>query len=458
MIRIFNLYFSARSLVLLGGEAAVICLSFLLAIVIRFGQDAVVVLRYENGFAKVFAITALALLCSHYADLFDLQKLQVRGETYFRLLVLVGTLSLLLGGATYVFPRFLVGKGVFLTGVCILPPAWISWRWAYDWLIHLPRFRERLYLLGTGERAKRLAEALRARPELGIDLVGWTGALGNGSLTREAMGSALTELTRKRGVDRVVVSLADRRGKLPVSELLELRLAGFKVEDDTALQEKIFGKIEVEELYPSWLIFSAGFRLSPASLFVRRLVSLIVALIGLVLVLPLIPLIMAAIKLTSPGPVLYRQKRVGRNGALFNCYKFRTMRPDAEADTGPTWADDADPRITTLGRWLRASRLDEIPQLWNVFRGEMAFVGPRPERPEFVEWLSREIPYYNLRHIVRPGITGWAQVNHGYGASIDESKEKLRYDLYYIKNISLPLDLMILAKTIKTILLQEGSR
>lgn len=458
MIRIFNLYFPARSLILLGGEAAIICLSFLLAIVIRFGQDAVLVLNYEYGFAKVLAITALALLCSHYADLYDLQKLHARGEAYFRLLALVGTLSLLLGGVTYLFPQFLVGKDVFLIGLCILPPAWISWRWAYDRLIHLPRFRERLYLLGTGERAKWLAETIRARSELGMDLVGWTGALGNGSLTREAMGSVLLELTRKREVDRVIVSLADRRGTLPVRELLELRLAGIKVEDDTALQEKIFGKIEVEELCPSWLIFSEGFRLSPASLFVRRLVSLTVALTGLLLVLPLIPLIMMAIRLTSPGPVLYRQKRVGRNGALFNCYKFRTMRSDAEADTGPTWADDSDPRITTVGRWLRALRLDEIPQLWNVFRGEMAFVGPRPERPEFVEWLSREIPYYNLRHIVRPGVTGWAQVNYGYGASIEESKEKLRYDLYYIKNMSLSLDLMIFAKTIKTILLQEGSR
>jgi lipopolysaccharide/colanic/teichoic acid biosynthesis glycosyltransferase len=165
-----------------------------------------------------------------------------------------------------------------------------------------------------------------------------------------------------------------------------------------------------------------------------------------------------AVKLTSPGPVLYRQKRVGRYGLVFDCYKFRTMRADAEAEGGPTWAGDGDPRITPVGRVLRRTRLDEIPQLWNVLRGDMGFVGPRPERPEFVEWLSREIPYYHLRHIIRPGITGWAQVRYQYGASLEESKEKLRYDLYYIKNISLSLDLLILLQTTKIVLLGRGSR
>jgi lipopolysaccharide/colanic/teichoic acid biosynthesis glycosyltransferase len=165
-----------------------------------------------------------------------------------------------------------------------------------------------------------------------------------------------------------------------------------------------------------------------------------------------------AVKLTSPGPVLYRQKRVGRYGVLFDCYKFRTMRADAEAEAGPIWAGDDDPRITPVGRFLRRARLDEIPQLWNVLRGDMGFVGPRPERPEFVEWLSREVPYYHLRHIVRPGLTGWAQVRYQYGASLEESKEKLRYDLYYIKNISLSLDLLIVLHTIKIVLLGRGSR
>jgi exopolysaccharide biosynthesis polyprenyl glycosylphosphotransferase len=190
----------------------------------------------------------------------------------------------------------------------------------------------------------------------------------------------------------------------------------------------------------------------------RRFISTVVSLAGLLLVLPLLPLMALAVKLTSPGPVLYRQKRVGRYGVLFDCYKFRTMRADAEAEAGPTWAGDDDPRTTLVGRVLRRTRLDEIPQLWNVLRGDMGFVGPRPERPEFVEWLSREIPYYHLRHIIRPGLTGWAQVRYQYGASLEESKEKLRYDLYYIKNISLSLDLLIVLHTVKIVLLGRGSR
>jgi sugar transferase (PEP-CTERM system associated) len=277
-------------------------------------------------------------------------------------------------------------------------------------------------------------------------------------MSRQALGTSLMDQVRKRDLDRIIVALDDRRGTMPVRELLELRLSGIKVEDATAIIEKITGRIEVDTLYPSWLIFSKGFRLNPTFMLVRRLVSLVVSFICLAVVSPLLPLVALLIKLTSPGPVLYRQRRVGRNGSVFTCYKFRTMRADAEADIGPTWAGDDDPRVTSVGRWLRLTRLDEIPQLWNVLRGDMGFVGPRPERPEFVEWLTREIPYYHLRHIIRPGITGWAQVRYQYGASVEEAKEKLKYDLYYIKNISLSLDLLIFAESFTTVMLGRGSR
>jgi exopolysaccharide biosynthesis polyprenyl glycosylphosphotransferase len=230
------------------------------------------------------------------------------------------------------------------------------------------------------------------------------------------------------------------------------------IEDATALLEKISGRIEVEELYPSWLIFSEGFRLSPVPMAVRRLVSLLASLVCLLVLAPLFPLIALAIKLGSAGPAFYRQQRVGKNGIVFTCYKFRTMRSDAESQGTPTWASDNDPRITIVGRFLRRTRLDETPQLWNVLRGDMGFVGPRPERPEFVEWLSREIPYYHLRHLVRPGLTGWAQTRYGYGSSLEEAREKLKYDLYYIKNVSLSLDLLVVFQTVKIVLLGRGSR
>jgi exopolysaccharide biosynthesis polyprenyl glycosylphosphotransferase len=214
----------------------------------------------------------------------------------------------------------------------------------------------------------------------------------------------------------------------------------------------------VEQLYPSWLIFAEGFRLSSSFNLMRRVLSTLMSLTLLLVVLPFLPFVILAIKLDSRGPVLYRQKRVGRAGHTFYCYKFRTMRQDAEADTGPTWAGDDDPRITRTGKLLRAARIDEIPQLWCVFKGDMAFVGPRPERPEFVEWLTKEIPYYGVRHAVRPGITGWAQVRYKYGNTVEDAKQKLQYDLFYIKNASLGLDILIMLQTIKIVLLGRGAQ
>jgi exopolysaccharide biosynthesis polyprenyl glycosylphosphotransferase len=228
------------------------------------------------------------------------------------------------------------------------------------------------------------------------------------------------------------------------------------VVDAHTLLEKTTGKMELDGLNPSMMIFADGFRLDRSMLFMRRVVSLLTSLTILLLCLPLIPFIVLAIKLNSPGPVLFRQERVGRNGIAFTLYKFRTMYHHAEANTGPIWVELGDPRITTVGKFLRISRLDEIPQLWNVLKGDMGFVGPRPERPEFVQWLADKIPYYNFRHIIRPGVTGWAQVRYQYGASLEQTKEKLKYDLYYIKHMSVALDLVILVETIKTVLWARG--
>jgi sugar transferase (PEP-CTERM system associated) len=265
-------------------------------------------------------------------------------------------------------------------------------------------------------------------------------------------------VVREKGVHRVIVAMPDRRGTLPVEELLALRLSQVKIEEATSWLEKITGRIEVDQLYPSWLIFADGFRFSVFNRMLRRAANLAVALIGLIVALPVLPLVALAVKLSSPGPVFYRQKRVGRGGEIFYCYKFRTMRQDAEADTGATWATDNDPRITRIGKFLRSSRLDEIPQLWCVLKGDMHFVGPRPERPEFVEWLSKEIPYYGVRHTVRPGITGWAQVQYKYGNTLEDAREKLQHDLFYIKNASLGLDFWIAFQTVKIVLLGRGAK
>ncbi len=458
MVRPFSVYYPTRMLVLVTGELLIVCSSFVLAALLRLGEDSLLVLQYEYGFYKILGVTAVALVCLDYFDLHDPRRIPSSGEPYFRLLVVLGVLSFLLAGLGYLFPHFMLGNNTFVVGLFIAALALLGWRWAYAWLIRLPYLRERVYVLGTGDRVRHLVEALRTRPDLGMDLVGWADTTANHLTTPGARDSNLVKLMKDQKIDRVIVSLGDRRGTMPVCDLLDMRLSGIKVEEATAMLEKISGKIEVDGLYPSWFIFSEGFRLNSTFLLARRIVSIILAVCCLVVCLPLIPLIALAIKLTSPGPVFYRQRRVGRGGKIFICNKFRTMRQDAEATTGPSWAGDDDPRVTRVGRWLRRARLDEVPQLWNVLRGDMGFVGPRPERPEFVEWLSREIPYYQMRHNIRPGITGWAQVRYQYAGSREDSQEKLKYDLYYIKNSSLSLDMLVVMQTVKTVLLGKGSR
>ncbi|HUY14161.1 MAG TPA: TIGR03013 family XrtA/PEP-CTERM system glycosyltransferase [Terriglobia bacterium] len=458
MVRLFNVYYPVRTLVLVCGETLIVLLSFALAAWIRLGQDSLLVLRSEDGIIKILAIAVLAFVCFYYFDLYDPQRLPSSGETYFRVLIVIGLLSLLLGALGYFIPGFLLSDNIILLGVSILTVSVLTWRWMYIWLIRQSFLRERVYVLGAGERAERLVEALRARVDLGLDVVGWAAAIANGSLTRDVMASQLLALKEKGAIDHVIVAISDRRGTMPVRELLELRLSGIKVEDATNLLEKISGKIEVHELQPSWLIFSEGFRQNALFMFLRRVMSVTISVVSLLITLPLIPFVALAIRLTSPGPILYRQKRVGRAGRAFTCYKFRTMRSDAEADTGATWAQDDDPRITRVGRVLRYLRLDEIPQIWNVLKGDMGFVGPRPERPEFVEQLIEQIPYYNLRHIIRPGITGWAQIRYKYGNTLEDARQKLQYDLFYIKNISLGLDFWIMLQTIKVIVLGRGAQ
>jgi sugar transferase (PEP-CTERM system associated) len=264
-------------------------------------------------------------------------------------------------------------------------------------------------------------------------------------------------VARALGVDRVVVSLADARGRLPMEKLLEMRLDGIAFDHLATVYEAYTGKIAVENLRPSWMIFSEGFRKSKVLMAAKRSLDIAVAGIGLVLAAPIALMVMALIKLTSPGPIFYRQERVGQHGRTFMVVKFRSMRVDAEAGTGPVWAQKNDSRVTPIGNFLRRTRLDEIPQLWNALRGDMSMVGPRPERPAFVADLTRQIPFYGQRHVVKPGVTGWAQVRYTYGASVEDALQKLQYDLYYIKNMSVALDIFVMFQTVKTVLLRRGA-
>lgn len=460
MIRLFHVYYSPRTIVLLAVEILVVISSFLLATILCFGSTHLcsVLFTTHSGWYKILAVTGIAIVCLYYFDLYDLQRIAVPRETYYRLFAGLGTFSLVLAAFGFLFPTFMLGKGAYVTGLAILTFYLLFWRIFHSWLMGTPYLSEHIYVLGTGPSATRVVDALRSHRGVGVKLVGWAGYEADRPMTREALADSLAAVRGTRQLDRVIVALPDRRSFMPLRELLDMRLSGVKIDNAAEFEEQLMGKIDVDSLDPSWLIFSDGFRLRPNVMLTERYLSVLVSACALLFILPLVPFIALAIKLSSPGPVLYRQKRVGRDGHIFDCYKFRTMHTNAEAHTGPTWANDNDSRITRVGYFLRRSRLDEIPQLWNVLRGEMSFVGPRPERPEFVKWLSQEIPYYNLRHIVRPGITGWAQVNYPYGASLAESKEKLCYDLYYIKHLSVLFDLFIMFRTLKIVLLGRGSR
>ncbi len=457
MTRLFNVYYQTRTLVCLLCEVILVSGSFLLATILFTGPDLRIILIYENGLLKIAGITIFTLLLTYYFDLYGPRRFSASWEIYFRLLLVLSVLSFVLAGLIYFFPDMDIGPYVFLVGTAFLAVLLVLWRGAYEWIICLPMFSERVYVLGCGPRAHSVVELLRSSRDAGMKVVGWKGEnIVHGRL--ENFSADLRAFCGpKPGIDRVIVAMQDRREAMPVRELLDLRLRGVIIENFSALLERLSGKLQLDGLNPSTIIFTEGFRMNATQQLFRRLLSFAVSFIALLICLPFLPLIILAVRLSSPGPILFSQTRVGQRGRLFTAYKFRTMQENAEAQ-GAVWATKDDPRVTAIGKFMRNTRIDEIPQLWNVLRGDMAFVGPRPERPEFVQWLSKEIPFYDLRHMIRPGITGWAQVRYRYGASLEETKRKLEYDLYYIKHQSIGLDLLIMFETIKTIILRRGAQ
>ncbi len=323
--------------------------------------------------------------------------------------------------------------------------------------------RERLLLIGTTEASVTLArELLEKRRQLGIDIVGFVdvepAAPGQGLVNASIIGTIddVPEIVRQRRVDRVVVNPADARGRLPMDKLLDLRLRGIPVDHLASVYERYTGKIAIENLRPSWLIFSSGFHHTRTLAAAKRVFDIIAGGAGLLLAAPVMLVIAAAVKLTSPGPVFYLQRRVGQNGRIFTIRKFRSMREDAETATGAVWAVANDPRLTSIGGPLRRTRLDELPQLWNVLMNDMSLVGPRPERPEFANHLQHEIKFYGQRHLVKPGLTGWAQISYPYGSSVHDALQKLQYDLFYLKHMSIALDVFIMLATLKTVWSRTG--
>jgi sugar transferase (PEP-CTERM system associated) len=438
------------------------------------GVLAAVAIRFDEPLSELFtwallsraALIALVLqFALHYSDFYSATAIRHHRDMVVGLLQALGAASLILALLFYWLPDLIIGRGIVLIASVLVVTLLVVWRLLFEWLSSRVGPAERLLIVGTSSAAVELArEVYDRRHSLGVELVGFIDAdetkIGTSIINPGVIGtiSDIPRIVRERQVDRVVVSLANARGKFSMDALLEMKLKdGVNFDHLASIYERYTGKIAVEHLRPSWLVFSDGFRKTRTLSLIKRTMDLVVAVVGLALAAPVMLIVVLATRLTSPGPALYHQTRVGLNGRPFTVHKFRSMRQDAEAATGAVWSQAGDPRVTTVGRFLRRTRLDELPQLWNVLLGEMSFVGPRPERPVFVDDLTQQIPLYGQRHAVRPGLTGWAQVRHSYGSTVDDAMQKLQYDLYYIKNLSVAFDVFIILETIKTVVVRRGS-
>jgi sugar transferase (PEP-CTERM system associated) len=462
-MQVFNRNVSVRGLTVFGFEVVLISGSMALSANLHGSfntadapNDLVTMLW------KIALVTALCQLCFYYNDLYDLNIVHSNRELVVRLLQATGAAAIVLAAACVAVPSLILDAGTFVTALGVFVVAVLTWRITFNHLAHDPHLEERVLILGTGHTARRIAQQIGTQQDFAYRLVGFLQDRDDDIVVRQhdILGGVndIDRLVGDKKVDRIVVGLSDRRGHLPIAALLRAKLSGVRVEDATTTYERLAGKILIDDLKPSWLIFSDGFRASRWTRFIKRMLDLSLSLIGVIVASPLMLLTAMAVKLDSAGPALYSQQRVGENGRIFKMYKFRSMQIDAEEAGMPLWASDADPRITRVGRVIRLTRLDELPQLWNVMNGDMSFVGPRPERPFFVEQLARKIPFYMQRHAVKPGLTGWAQVKYQYGSSIEDATEKLRYDLYYIKHLSIFFDLTIGLDTVKVILFGKGAK
>lgn len=454
----------SRSLALLVFESVLTCLCGVAAVYLRFGTEAARVMWAENGWLKILLLMVFVQGAFYLSDLYDFRLIRNRTVLYLRILQATGLAAIALAAFFYALPGLMLGRGVFLVSLVLMLTTMVCWRLFVMWAIGHPRLAERVLILGTGRSAVAIAREVLAQPEVGYRIVGFVGddpaLLGKSLINPRVIGltSELEEVVGRYHIDRIVVVLDDTRRRLPLDSLLDIRLRdGIAIEESATFYEKLMGKISIEMLRPSWLIFSSNSRLSRMYKHWRRLIDVTAASIGLLLSLPIMLLTAIAIKLDSRGPIFYTQERVGKGGEVFKIVKFRSMRTDAEKD-GPVWAREADDRVTRVGKIIRKVRIDELPQFINVLRGEMSFIGPRPERPEFVQMLEREIPFYAHRCLVKPGLTGWAQIRYSYGASVQDAMEKLQYDLYYIKNQSPVLDLIILFETVRIVLFGRGAR
>jgi sugar transferase (PEP-CTERM system associated) len=411
-----------------------------------------------------FAITLFAQFCLYILDLYDMKIAFTVPEIFFSVTFTTGLFYIAIGVFILTIRDFYIEKNIFYLAGLFVFVFLIGWRLTFHSYINSQPYATNVLILGSGERASEVAELVQSSRRLGFNLVGTVGKYEGGEAGRSAGPSPeyslrdLKATVEKANIHQIIVAQEDKRGHLPIKELLDLKVNGIDVVEWPEFVENLAGKIPVKALPPSFFVFNGGFGVNYASKRISELFSFAFSLVSSILLLPFFLVVGVLIKLDSEGPVLYRQKRVGEKGRRFDLIKFRTMIKDAESHSGAVWARDGDPRITLIGRYLRRFRIDELPQFLNVVKGDMNVVGPRPERPEFVQVLEDRIPYYSIRHSIKPGITGWAQVKGSYSGTIEESRDKLEYDLFYLKNKSFKFDLFIIFKTVKTLILGRGAR
>ena len=473
MIRLFNRYFPTRMLLLTLSEALLVTSGFVLAVLLSSGTavDAKIYLLYENGAGRIGLVVLVFLVLMYYFDLYNSAILTNRREVVTRLVGVLGTTFVALAVLYYTFPGASLGGTVLWAGILTVAIVVPVWRSFFFVLNRSTRFAERTLIYGDGPLASPLMDAIAQRPELGLRVSGYVGSEPQIAGIPMVRGEELTDFVKREDIRRVIVTMGDRRGKLDVSQLLKLKASGVQIQDGPEYYETVTGMIPLESLRLSWLLFSPGFHVRAPLRLYKRAFSLFFGLVGVVLSAPIMALAALAIRLDSEGPAIFRQQRVGEFGVPFTVYKFRTMydgdkialsrsnyNSSPDQNNIGTPAHDGDPRITRVGKWLRRTRLDELPQLFNIVKGDISFVGPRPVPPHEEEQCAAVIPFYKERWLIKPGATGWAQINRGYNATIEDHKKKLAYDLFYIKNVSIGLDIYILFATFKILLLGRGGR
>lgn len=463
MIRLFRVFLPTSVVALVLSEVILIFACFIISTYLVVDSDPQVFLLYDGGLSRIALVVVSVMLGLYFQDLYN--DFRIRSKTLLlqQLCMVIGLVFFSQALLTYINRDLMMSRWVMIFGCLMLLVMIPAWRMLYIGVVFRALGAQRLLFLGTNSVALEIAARLIDHPQLGFTSVGF---VDNNHEKGEELngGRVLGNIAHLREVvleckpDRIVVGLTERRQALPVHDLLDFRFLGIRIEEAASTYEAAFGRVSTRDLRPSQLIFSAELGPQPRSLAIQAIYSRLLGIIGFLLLIPIMLLVALGVRLTSKGSVLFRQNRVGLNGKTFTLYKFRSMRTDAEAETGAVWATRDDPRVTPIGKWLRRLRLDELPQLFNVVRGEMSIVGPRPERPEFVRTLSEQIPFYRQRHCVRPGVTGWAQINYKYGETLEDTIVKLEYDLYYIKNLSPSLDAYILFHTLKVMLFSQSGQ